>query len=136
MEDSIIPINKNEIPKEMIEKAMQCETADELIALAKSEGMELTKEEAEAYLAELADVELDGETLKKLLVAVVIPIVYRTLISALPRAEGIELTKEEAEAYLAELDDFELDDATLKNAFLSQRLQNCRRFLFCSLFFF
>jgi len=60
-----MPINKNELTKEMIEKAMQCKDADELIALAKSEGVELTKEEAEAYLAELADVELDGEMLKK-----------------------------------------------------------------------
>ena len=48
-----MPINKNELTKEMIAKAMQCETADELIALANSEGIELTKEEAEAYLAEL-----------------------------------------------------------------------------------
>ena len=46
-----MPIDKNEITKEMIAKAMQCETADELIALANSEGIELTKEEAEAYLA-------------------------------------------------------------------------------------
>jgi predicted ribosomally synthesized peptide with nif11-like leader len=61
-----MPINKNEITKEMIEKAMQCETADELIALAKSEGIELTKEEAKAYLAELTDVELDGAALKKI----------------------------------------------------------------------
>ena len=38
-----MPINKNEITKEMIEKAMQCKTADELIALAKAEGIELTK---------------------------------------------------------------------------------------------
>lgn len=45
-----MPINKNELTKEMIEKAMQCETADELIALAKSEGVELTKEEAEGRL--------------------------------------------------------------------------------------
>ena len=60
-----MPINKNEITKEMIEKAMQCETADELIALAKSKGIELTKEEAEAYLAELDDYELDGEDLKQ-----------------------------------------------------------------------
>ncbi|MBQ9571901.1 MAG: DUF2624 family protein [Acidaminococcaceae bacterium] len=59
-----MPINKNELTKEMIEKAMQCETADELIALAKSEGMELTKEEAEAYLAELEDFELDKGMLK------------------------------------------------------------------------
>ena len=36
-----MPINKNEITKEMIAKAMQCETADELIALANSEGIEL-----------------------------------------------------------------------------------------------
>ena len=60
-----MPINKNEITKEMIEKAMQCETADELIALANSEGIELTKEEAEAYLAEMEDVELDSDALKQ-----------------------------------------------------------------------
>ena len=58
-------INKNEITKEMLEKAMQCNTAEDLIALAKTEGIELTKEEAEAYMAEMSDVELDGETLKQ-----------------------------------------------------------------------
>ncbi len=45
-------INKNEITKEMLAKAMQCRTAEELMTLAKSEGCEVTKEEAEAYLAE------------------------------------------------------------------------------------
>ena len=60
-----MPIDKNEITKEMIVKAMQCETADELIALANSEGIELTKEEAEAYLAELEDFELDSDVLQK-----------------------------------------------------------------------
>ena len=60
-----MPINKDELTKEMIEKAMQCKTAEELIALAKTGGYELTKEEAESYLAELADIELDGETLQK-----------------------------------------------------------------------
>ena len=59
-----MPINKNEITKEMLAKAMQCETADELIALAKSKGIEVTKEEAEAYLAELEDFELDEGMLK------------------------------------------------------------------------
>ena len=59
-----MPINKNEITKEMLEKAMQCETAEDLIALAKSEGIELTKEEAEAYLAELEDFELDDAMLR------------------------------------------------------------------------
>lgn len=60
-----MPINRNELTKEQVMKAMQCKTADELIALAKAEGYEITKEEAEAYMAELADVELDEEQLKK-----------------------------------------------------------------------
>ena len=60
-----MPIDKNEITKEMIAKALQCETPDELIALANSEGIELTKEEAEAYLAELEDFELDSDVLQK-----------------------------------------------------------------------
>ncbi|MBQ3366005.1 MAG: Nif11-like leader peptide family RiPP precursor [Acidaminococcaceae bacterium] len=60
-----MPINKKELTKEMLEKAMQCKTADELIALAKAGGYEITKDEAEAYLAELADVELDDKQLKK-----------------------------------------------------------------------
>ena len=59
-----MPINKNEITKEMIEKAMQCKSADELIALAKTGGYEMTKEEAEAYMTELSDFELDDIALK------------------------------------------------------------------------
>ena len=59
-----MPINKNEITKEMIEKAMQCKTADELMELAKTGGYEITKDEAEAYMADLADVELDGKELR------------------------------------------------------------------------
>ncbi len=57
-------INKNEITKEMIEKAMKCKTADELLAAAKEEGIDLTKEEAEAYMGELDDIELDETMLK------------------------------------------------------------------------
>ena len=60
-----MPIDKNEITKEMVEKAMQCNTAEDLIALAKTEGVDLTKEEAEAYMAELDDVELDSDALKQ-----------------------------------------------------------------------
>ena len=63
-EGKIMPINKNELTKEMIAKAMQCKTVDELMALARSEGFEITKDEAEAYFAELADVELDEKTLR------------------------------------------------------------------------
>ena len=50
--------------KEMIQRAMQCEDADELIDLAKEYGIDLTREEAEAYLAEMDDFELDGTNLK------------------------------------------------------------------------
>jgi hypothetical protein len=60
-----VPVNKNELTKEMLEKAMQCETAEDLMALAKAEGMELSKEEAEAYLDKLEDIELDGAFLNK-----------------------------------------------------------------------
>jgi predicted ribosomally synthesized peptide with nif11-like leader len=60
-----MPINKNEITKEILAKALQCENAEELIALAKAEGINLTKEEAEAYLAELDDVELDEVSLQE-----------------------------------------------------------------------
>ena len=49
-----MPVNKNEITKEMLEKAMQCKTAEELIAYAKTAGVDLTKEEAEAYFDELS----------------------------------------------------------------------------------
>ena len=57
-------INKDEITKEMVEKAMQCKTAEELIAFVKSEGIDITKDEAEAYMAEIEDMELDSESLK------------------------------------------------------------------------
>ena len=59
-----MPINRDELSKEMVMAAMQCKDADELIALAKTDGYDITKEEAEAFLAELDDVELDDKTLK------------------------------------------------------------------------
>ena len=43
---------------------MQCKSADELMALAKAEGIAITKDEAEPYMAELADFELHGKELK------------------------------------------------------------------------
>ena len=60
----MVMIKKEEITQEMIEKAMACKDADELMAAAKAEGFDLTKEEAEAYMAEMADAELDDEQLK------------------------------------------------------------------------
>ncbi|MBO7047943.1 MAG: Nif11-like leader peptide family RiPP precursor [Spirochaetia bacterium] len=61
-----MPIDKTKITKEMVEKAAKCETAEELIALAKTEGFEITKDEAEAYFAELADVELNEKALRNI----------------------------------------------------------------------
>ena len=60
-----MPIDKKKLTKEMLAKAAMCETADELVALARTEGMEITKAEAEAYLAELDNVELDSKALEK-----------------------------------------------------------------------
>ena len=60
-----MPIDKTKLTKEMLEKAIKCQNADELIALAKAEGIEITKDEAEAYLAEMDNVELDNAVLDK-----------------------------------------------------------------------
>ncbi len=54
-----------EIPREVVEKAMQCDTPEELVALAKAEGVDLTQEEAEAYLCEMEDINLDVEQMKQ-----------------------------------------------------------------------
>ncbi|MBQ6298233.1 MAG: hypothetical protein IJK81_11225 [Selenomonadaceae bacterium] len=55
---------KANLSQEVIAKAMQCETPEQLIELAKSEGIELTLDEAEAYLSEMDDFELDSQQLK------------------------------------------------------------------------
>ena len=60
-----MPIDKSKLTKEMLVKAAKCKTADELIALAKKEGFKITKNEAEAYLNELQNVELDEKALDK-----------------------------------------------------------------------
>ena len=60
-----MPDNKIVVTKEQIEKAMACETAEDLMALVKAKGHEITKEEAEACMADLADFELDEATLQQ-----------------------------------------------------------------------
>ena len=55
---------KANLSQEVIAKAMDCETPEQLVALAKSEGIELTSEEAQAYLSEMDDIELDSQQLK------------------------------------------------------------------------
>ena len=58
-------IDKVQITKELMAKAMQCDTPEELVKLAKENGVELTAKEAEAYLSEFEDIDLDSEQLKK-----------------------------------------------------------------------
>ena len=60
-----MPIDKTKITQEMVTATMQCKDADALMTLAKENGFDITKEEAEAYMAELADVELDEKQLTK-----------------------------------------------------------------------
>ena len=60
-----MPIDKSKVTKDMIQRAKQCETAEDLVALAKSEGIDITKEEADAYLIELDNFELDSKALDK-----------------------------------------------------------------------
>ena len=52
-----------EITEEILSKAEACKSAEELISLAKENGVELTTEEAEALLEEFEDVELDAGSL-------------------------------------------------------------------------
>ena len=53
------------LTKEQIASAAKCKTPEELIELAKKAGIELTTEQAKAYLDELENIELDEATLNK-----------------------------------------------------------------------
>ena len=44
---------------------MLCDTPEELVKLAKENGVELTVKEAEAYLSEIEDIDLDSAQLKE-----------------------------------------------------------------------
>ena len=57
-------LDLNSFTKEQIEKAMGCKTPEELIELAKKAGIEITKEQAEAYLDEIQDAKLDPRILE------------------------------------------------------------------------
>ena len=55
------------ITKEMLAKAMECKTPEELIALAKENGIELSAERAKDYLKQLEgiDIQLSDEAMEK-----------------------------------------------------------------------
>ena len=58
-------IDGKEISKELLAKAMKCDTPEELAALAKENGIEVTVEQAEAYLMEAKDIDLDSVQLEQ-----------------------------------------------------------------------
>ena len=58
-------LNGKTVTKAFMEKATACGKADELMKLAEAEGYKLTKEEAEAFLAEVSEVEVGDEVLEK-----------------------------------------------------------------------
>ena len=64
-----------EIPREVVEKAMQCDTPEELVALAKEQGFEITMKQAEAYLVDLEDFDLDSEQMKKVSGGILIDVI-------------------------------------------------------------
>lgn len=57
-------LKREELTKEMVQQALKCRDADELLTLAKSRDYEMTREDAEAYMAEINDFQLDDEALK------------------------------------------------------------------------
>ena len=59
-------LNVNDLTKEQLAMAMNCKTPEELVELAKNSGIEITMEEAKAYLDELANMELDDAALEKI----------------------------------------------------------------------
>ena len=51
------------LTEDQMDRAAACQSAEELQALAATEGIELTDEEAEAYFAELNDVHVSDDEL-------------------------------------------------------------------------
>ena len=58
-------INGKEISKELIAKAMQCDSPEELVALAKAEGIEMTPKQAEAFFEKMEDFDLSSDQMKQ-----------------------------------------------------------------------
>lgn len=55
--------NGKELTPELIQKAESCKSVEELLALAKDNGIEVTAEEAQAYLDEFSSQELSLDDL-------------------------------------------------------------------------
>ncbi len=58
-------VNGKEISKEILAKVVACESPEELMKMAMEQGIELTKEQAEAYIADMDSIDLDAEQLQQ-----------------------------------------------------------------------
>ena len=56
-------INGREITQEAIAEALRCDTVEALLEVAEKHGIDLTKEEAEVFLEEMDDIDLDHKVL-------------------------------------------------------------------------
>ena len=57
-------LKREELTKDMVKQALKCKNTDELLALAKSLNYEMTRAEADAYMVEINDFQLDDDALK------------------------------------------------------------------------
>ena len=51
--------------KELVEKAMECKSAEELMSMAQAEGISMTKEEADVYFDAVSDDKITPEMLER-----------------------------------------------------------------------
>ncbi len=58
-------IDGKEISKEVLAQAINCDTPEELMELAKKSGLDITKQEAEAFLSEMDEMDLTHDQLQQ-----------------------------------------------------------------------
>ena len=56
-------IKGKEISQQAITEALHCDTVDALLEVAEKHGIDLTREEAEVFLEEMDDIDLDHKVL-------------------------------------------------------------------------
>lgn len=56
-------IKGKEISQQAIAEALRCDTVDALLEVAEKHGIDLTREEAEVFLEEMDDIDLDHKVL-------------------------------------------------------------------------
>ena len=58
-------IDGKELSEEVMAKALQCDTPEELVKVAKDEGIEITVKQAEVWFTEMEDINLSSAQMKQ-----------------------------------------------------------------------